>query len=296
MTSGGSSRGLLTSSSLSAHHMKDNGVRYGNHNSKRPSSSTSSSSISSLSSSTSSVAVMKEEEKEIDYKTVGDVKPPYSYASLICMAMKTNKHKMTLSSIYKWIKENYLYYRNADPSWQVKRTNLWIDFIFFHFSLCRISRSATHTQNGDREISRVVVQQTFLFPLCKLKSYLYSIVYVSIDWERIREIARANGKTFVCLCFAWFFFFYIARDLHLPLRMGRGRARLAAPAILISLQCNFKLLNNLHRWPQRPVSQRVGREWSMWIFVCQKVPTVSEIPPLKLRGRQVRVCVLLLTL
>ena len=66
-----------------------------------------------------SAASLKEEEKEVDYKVVGDVKPPYSYASLICMAMKTNKHKMTLSSIYKWIKENFLYYRNADPSWQV---------------------------------------------------------------------------------------------------------------------------------------------------------------------------------
>ena len=68
---------------------------------------------------TSTAVIIKEEEKEIDYKTVGDIKPPYSYASLICMAMKTNQHKMTLSSIYKWIKENFLYYRNADPSWQI---------------------------------------------------------------------------------------------------------------------------------------------------------------------------------
>ena len=99
---------------------------------KRPSSSTSSSSNSSGSSSASSSSslAVKEEEKEIDYKTVGDVKPPYSYASLICMAMKTNKHKMTLSSIYKWIKENFLYYRNADPSWQVS-----------HFSIARKSDS-----------------------------------------------------------------------------------------------------------------------------------------------------------
>ena len=66
----------------------------------------------------------KEDEKEIDYKVVGDVKPPYSYASLICMAMKSNKHKMTLSSIYKWIKENFLYYRNADPSWQVIHSSI----------------------------------------------------------------------------------------------------------------------------------------------------------------------------
>lgn len=137
----GGSRGLLISSSLSAHHIRENGVRYGNtNNNKRPSSSTSSSSISSSSSSTSSVAaaVIKEEEKEIDYKTVGDVKPPYSYASLICMAMKTNKHKMTLSSIYKWIKENYLYYRNADPSWQVKITiDLWFLFVQFR---CHVTK------------------------------------------------------------------------------------------------------------------------------------------------------------
>lgn len=55
----------------------------------------------------------------VDYKSDGSVKPPYSYATLICMAMKANKNKMTLSSIYKWIRENFLYYRNADPSWQV---------------------------------------------------------------------------------------------------------------------------------------------------------------------------------
>ncbi|RWS17803.1 forkhead domain-containing protein-like protein [Dinothrombium tinctorium] len=58
-------------------------------------------------------------EDPIDYKTNGLIKPPYSYATLICMAMKANKNKMTLSAIYKWIRENFLYYRNADPSWQL---------------------------------------------------------------------------------------------------------------------------------------------------------------------------------
>ncbi|GIY94420.1 forkhead box protein J1 [Caerostris extrusa] len=56
--------------------------------------------------------------EDVDYKTNGAVKPPYSYATLICMAMKANENKMTLSAIYKWIKENFMYYRNADPSWQ----------------------------------------------------------------------------------------------------------------------------------------------------------------------------------
>ncbi|GLH04241.1 Fork head domain transcription factor slp2 [Gryllus bimaculatus] len=53
-----------------------------------------------------------------DYKNCGDRKPPFSYATLICMAMGANSNKMTLSAIYSWIRENFLYYRNADPSWQ----------------------------------------------------------------------------------------------------------------------------------------------------------------------------------
>ncbi|KDR12184.1 forkhead box protein J1-like isoform X2 [Zootermopsis nevadensis] len=53
-----------------------------------------------------------------DYRSSGDHKPPYSYAALICMAMGANSNKMTLSAIYKWIRDNFLYYRNADPSWQ----------------------------------------------------------------------------------------------------------------------------------------------------------------------------------
>ena len=57
----------------------------------------------------------------VDYKTNPYVKPPYSYATLICMAMKeTKKHKITLSAIYNWITDNFMYYRMADPSWQVR--------------------------------------------------------------------------------------------------------------------------------------------------------------------------------
>ncbi|CAH1391191.1 unnamed protein product [Nezara viridula] len=53
-----------------------------------------------------------------EYRLCGDKKPPFSYATLICMAMRANQNKMTLSAIYSWIKENFLYYRLADPSWQ----------------------------------------------------------------------------------------------------------------------------------------------------------------------------------
>ena len=57
---------------------------------------------------------------EGDYRTDAHIKPPYSYATLICMAMQASKKaKITLSCIYQWITDNFCYYRHADPTWQV---------------------------------------------------------------------------------------------------------------------------------------------------------------------------------
>lgn len=58
-------------------------------------------------------------ENREEYQCSSEKKPPYSYSTLICMAMRYNNDKMTLSAIYAWIKENFKYYRNADPTWQV---------------------------------------------------------------------------------------------------------------------------------------------------------------------------------
>ncbi|XP_012709810.2 LOW QUALITY PROTEIN: forkhead box protein J1-A [Fundulus heteroclitus] len=56
---------------------------------------------------------------EVDYRTNALIKPPYSYATLICMAMQASKKsKITLSCIYQWITDNFCYYRHADPTWQ----------------------------------------------------------------------------------------------------------------------------------------------------------------------------------
>nr|AFX62231.1 forkhead box J1-like protein 4 [Schmidtea mediterranea] len=54
-----------------------------------------------------------------DYKTNWSGKPPFSYATLICMSMRElNKSKITLSDIYGWITDNFIYYRLSDSSWQ----------------------------------------------------------------------------------------------------------------------------------------------------------------------------------
>ncbi|NXO08791.1 FXJ1B protein, partial [Oriolus oriolus] len=66
---------------------------------------------------------------DIDYKSNARVKPPYSYATLICMAMEASrKPKITLAAICKWISDNFCYFRRADPSWQRSiRHNLCIN-------------------------------------------------------------------------------------------------------------------------------------------------------------------------
>lgn len=70
-------------------------------------------------------------DSSLDYRLDDRLKPPYSYAALIIMAMKSRPStKLTLAEIYKWISENFAYYKHADPTWQVKR----------HFQLVQLSK------------------------------------------------------------------------------------------------------------------------------------------------------------
>ncbi|GBP39840.1 Forkhead box protein J1.2 [Eumeta japonica] len=70
-------------------------------------------------------------ENRDEYRANSDKKPPYSYSTLICMAMRYNNDKMTLAAIYTWIRENFKYYRNADPTWQNSiRHNLSLNKFF----------------------------------------------------------------------------------------------------------------------------------------------------------------------
>ena len=47
-------------------------------------------------------------------------KPPFAYSTLIYLAIQQSKsEKMTLNEIYRWVKENFKYFRQAEPGWQV---------------------------------------------------------------------------------------------------------------------------------------------------------------------------------
>lgn len=65
--------------------------------------------------------MMMESTEEIDYSkdSAKDLKPPYSYATLIAQAIfSSEEEKLTLNSIYNWIMERYAFYRLSQSGWQ----------------------------------------------------------------------------------------------------------------------------------------------------------------------------------
>lgn len=65
--------------------------------------------------------MMMESTEEIDYSQDSnkDLKPPYSYATMIAQAIfSSEEEKLTLNSIYQWIMEKYAFYRHSQSGWQ----------------------------------------------------------------------------------------------------------------------------------------------------------------------------------
>lgn len=67
--------------------------------------------------------MMMESTEEIDYSkdTAKDLKPPFSYATMIAQAIfSSEEEKLTLNNIYTWIMEKYAFYRHSQTGWQVR--------------------------------------------------------------------------------------------------------------------------------------------------------------------------------
>ncbi|KAL4969597.1 putative forkhead transcription factor Fkh1/2 [Aspergillus stella-maris] len=65
--------------------------------------------------------MMMESTEEIDYSkdAAKDLKPPYSYATLIAQAIfSSDEEKLTLNNIYNWIMDKYAFYRHSQSGWQ----------------------------------------------------------------------------------------------------------------------------------------------------------------------------------
>mmetsp|Transcript_34933 Transcript_34933/g.91442 ORF Transcript_34933/g.91442 Transcript_34933/m.91442 type:complete len:467 (+) Transcript_34933:414-1814(+) len=56
---------------------------------------------------------------ELDWASSVEPKPPHNYATLIYMAIKSSKTgKVTLSEIYSYIQDNFVYYRDNEGGWK----------------------------------------------------------------------------------------------------------------------------------------------------------------------------------
>ena len=67
--------------------------------------------------------MMMESTQEIDYSSdsAKDLKPPFSYATMIAQAIfASEEEKLTLSHIYQYIADKYAFYRFSNSGWQVR--------------------------------------------------------------------------------------------------------------------------------------------------------------------------------
>jgi hypothetical protein len=60
--------------------------------------------------------------QELDYSKddAKDIKPPFSYATMIAQAIfSSDEEKLTLNNICGWIRDEYDFYRHSNSGWQV---------------------------------------------------------------------------------------------------------------------------------------------------------------------------------
>ncbi|KAF2207108.1 hypothetical protein CERZMDRAFT_122778 [Cercospora zeae-maydis SCOH1-5] len=113
-----------------------------------------------------------------DLPTVTDdgSKPPHSYAELIGMAILRSEHRrLTLAQIYKWISDNFAFYRESEGGWQNSiRHNLSLNKNFI-----KQERPKDDPGKGNYWVIKPGEERPFLLgkkqPIRKMHDYPYSM-------------------------------------------------------------------------------------------------------------------------
>jgi len=116
-------------------------------------------------------------------------KPPYSYVALCVMAIKSSSSKMmTLSDIYKFITDNFPFYRNTKLRWQNSlRHNL-------SFNDCFVKISKANEQGGKGSYWTLHQQSSQMFEEGSLLRRKRRFQHQNRNKARVDDITNNNNS------------------------------------------------------------------------------------------------------
>ena len=128
----------------------------------------------------------------VDYTTIAK-KPPHSYAKLISMAIKEAPgEKISLTDIYRWIQDSYLYYKTVNTTWRSSiRQNL-------RFNKAFLQRPSRHSHRKARSVWTIRAEDRYTFLGRSDENYDNSVLCNRTARSKRHSFKRRHLQHFKC--------------------------------------------------------------------------------------------------